>query len=1267
MTPIVLNPHLIDQLLKLRDLSTAGSHVSSQAYIDALQQLKETLNLVPRSPQSTQAAAGDIMEPYLIQRLWSNLPSDKRLETGRFMPPIHAGKGIFITGKPDAVIMQHKGRAWKPIEVADIKTTYRQGLNAPSQEDFINKTMGERLQSYIRSTQSAYSTALGVPQSYRMFGFESAADIVGGKVSASEAAVAPYTKSAFDIQMSLAEVKKRAHTAVAFAQTLGPDIWGAIQNRYNKGTNGTVFQKQVMDPARAWVQDYGIMSASMRALLMGGSSKYAELREAMEKAEIEGVIRQQEFDDNNPHKYRGGPKLDTNLPIGSDPIPGFATPAEEREDTIRALQEVLSTPEMYNTPEGLDLAKDIARGMGVHSTIELDKPEPKIKTKGSDSFRKTSWSPHESSWDRRVRSKELSWQMHYGDQTRYPGVDNPWSLTTWDWGSHGRNEFLDRAWQAADIESGLKDQAAFEKTRADKAFSFRLKGDEFSASTIEATDSMENLRDVLIDLAKASRDATDASKRQAEAKEKEKAFFSHSVSTLQNIKFYDWTRWNPAREEALSNVQSAFNWMPGSNVLSRMTTSAQQLVSANYQTAKGDWETARNTLGALGAGVLASPVGKTAPGFIASAVLAGGAALSQYIGNRGEAKIRSDGLTASSIGNRYGAIFQAGELGLDAYMKWNSIIMKVALTPLELFGKALKTAVPLVMNLGRAAMGALGGGHLGAPMLSMTGGVYGDYQASLFADAWHGTSQGTTWGMYEAQASRTAGARFGRIDQTMLIDAILSGGGSMIQSLFFNRSGTSQEQVADIINRYADMKLDRTKMSLLANSNPAIAQAVQDLGQFRLTPGQERATYQHMTDPSRLGIAYAKFDSSQYNEFRDQQFGYRSMLQTIDIEKIRMADTLWKRFGKDVLQLTKSFVSWVADLPKGVSLIDVIRHGLADLLEMSLPLFEQLKGGFAGFLHNVIDGVANLAPTLIPTFTNIFNTISDMGIDLVFTLGETLWSKFRDIVAKFSEIRIDPTALIDALLGKGSLGDIFKRAEITATPTEDWDYKSLQRRTLRDGKTTGWTVNKKVGIWDSPYDINPVGSKMADIVMDYYDQWSKNGAVAMLGPAGDPRNWVTNITSQGMGGFGSFTQAIAYNKSLDPNYVYYPKEMIERLEAAAAEADIMSSTVWTDETRAAAKGAVRFSNEAFASSLLANSSAITQALHATVEIILKDDSGAIIAKEIITGLRGESKRVDARQKAKEQQAKTAARGLTREFAQVGNLLTGSYTFNPQPE
>lgn len=1152
MSPIVLNPHLIDQLLTLRDLAKAGSGASGTAYNNALQQLKETLKLVPKSPQSTVAAAGTQLEPHIIDQLYKGKLPGLDYLTDKYMPPIHVGKGVFVAGKPDVVEMRYDpglGR-YVPSRVVDIKTTYRQnGPGSPSQADFPG-TMNTRLQNYIRSTQSAYSTALGVPMQYRMMGFDNPYSIISGKVAPHEAIAGAHRLDSSEIEMPYSELARRAHQAVAFASTLSPDISAALRNRYNSGKNGTILQRQVLDPARSWATDFGYLSPSLKPIYENPGSKYSKLRDALNAAEIDAIAKQQGFE-NGAKGYFGGPPLDTNQ------LPGGP------EDAIaERARRALNAPGMTDVDK-----QQAAEAQGFHAIEDMEEVAAKIKMKGSDTYRKNSWSPSENSWDRRIRTAEFSWARKYGELG-----DNPYSLTTWDWGRHGREEFLERAWSANAIEKSRRNMESFERRRDRIAFSYRKKGDRATANRISQAFSPENLDELVVQFADSDRrakeieaaqklvkkkqDAIDAERLGFEGMRDSKAFsyrmqgdlgsaaliestrnlddFRETLigiadaareanvetekitegdrkrekwgNAFRTMPIYDWARWNSAREEALGNIQSGFSWAPGSSIFNRLTTANQQLYSADVARLQGTLKPLGMTANMLSTGLFASGIGATPLGFGLAAALGGAGLISQGIGNWGEAKIRAEGLETASIGNRIGGAFELGKLGLDVFMKWNSLVMKVALAPLELFGKALRAAVPVVGGLVKAIMGSLGGGHLGAPMLSMTGGVYGDYQASLFGDAWSGSGQGSLWRLYEAQAMRTSGSRAGRLNSEMLLDIALSGGGgASIQDIFFSQEGTAQDRVHRVVNRYADQRPTPFQMGLLANSNPEMAQMVQDLMQFRLTPGNENATYQHMIDPGRLGIAYKTFSSDDYNTYRDQQFAYRAMGQTIDIEKVRLANTLWARFGNDILKLTQSLVSWLADLPANVSLIDVIRNGLADLIEMAAPAFTVIRKGFGEFLIDVVNGIEKLAPTLIPTFIDVFKTISDTGIDFAFDLGRTLWGTFREVLAKFSEISISPKGLKDFFTGKGTLSDIFVKRSVTETPdAKDWhgDYKGKVESSqdiYQDTLTGKWMIGGRIGGLRS-YELPTHVAEVAALSHPKAKTWAFNALVGGMNP-----------------------------------------------------------------------------------------------------------------------------------------------------------------------
>ena len=1014
--PIVLNPHLLDAILKVKELSSRGA--SSVGYLQALEDLERSLDLRPRGEQSSHAQAGTILEPELIKKLYPNMQEGVTHKLGTWMPPIKIGSNIVMTGKPDVVVLGPDG---KVIGVEDIKTTYRQGFKPVSPEAFPDQVF-KRLTSYQNSSQSAYSTAFGVPLKYRMFGYESPYDVIAGKKPKPLV-----SRDSGNIQMPYEAIASRAQQAVEFVKNqMGGKYWEALATRGDKPirTNAglsTLFGAQAVQPQDEWKN---------QGLIIPHGFEHDDFKDAVLKSLIVGQEGERRADKEPLHF--GGVSLNTT------PTSEIAEDAAQQQAiNEQAFAENLSKMSAEGQREYAE-----KYGITVQTVNDLRKGAHFI----GRTARATSGTPGmETQWERRAKAQRLR-----ADLAGVSPHMNVWSRWNADYG--GRQDYIDFYRQ---MEETVYEPRAFEQKRHAAEFAARKRGDEEGANIISLTQTTDELEAALIDLAKAAREA----KKAEEAKEKAAPF------PKLHADFYDFSRWTAARASAWSETSDAFSWLPGRAFWGRLGTSYIQQEQAQTM----GWSS--KVAGISSAITPLLPLLSLLPGgsLAATGVKIGATALtglgsaSQIVGNFVEGDIRKQGLLQASMGNRMGAWVGLAQTIAPIAVSYYSLVAKTVLAPLKLFGSALRVAASGLVKLGTGISGVISSGmayELGNPLLSMTGGTYADYQNSMFADLRLGASRGSWNEEVQRFASLQQLGKFGRFNETQLLDTILAGAGDFIPQLFFQGGGNAFRSIGDIIDAMAAKSPTELNTAALANSFPQIANAVELLRTWQKTHQGGWAEY---TSPETYGIPFTRITDSELDTFREQQMSYGIYKESINIEKVRLASTLWNKFGESVLKLVRSFTAWLAQPETTLQSIATKLLDIAQsLLKELVPVFDIAKELFVGIGHDVIEMLRVIGPGVYKAFKDVFLDIHDMGIDVFFSLGETIWSSMTEVIRGFSSITFNPNKILDVLAGKATFGDLFAIDQnLTHRPDE---FKGATITREGEGSFGGqWGVRK------SPY------------------------------------------------------------------------------------------------------------------------------------------------------------------------------------------------------
>ena len=567
-----------------------------------------------------------------------------------------------------------------------------------------------------------------------------------------------------------------------------------------------------------------------------------------------------------------------------------------------------------------------------------------------------------------------------------------------------------------------KAQEKFETQRESSVNRYMRSGDAESAGLIAATQSFDELNDVLIKIADSARAATEAEGKR-----------NNYIHGMEAIKPYDWTRWYQARSESWGNIQQSVSWLPRSvtGPIGRMGDAAMQLYGADVSQKKGIYDAITKGAMPLGASIGAlfpSPIpglGAIIGGSLGGLVGAG----SQIIGNIGEGQIRSAGMEISSRGNMWGGIFT----GIASAAQ---ISLKALLLPVDLFGKALKFIIPSILGLGAAISNLMIKGlgsmqKLGNPLSAMTNSSYGDYQRSLLMDTMSGMGEGSTSSSVQNMASMRQGFfNLGRYNQNTLIDAAMLG---QFDLFYNNRSGNGYSDYNNMVTKLARQMYGQseskqmTNMYYLQDIDSALATHVQTLLNQYQNTGSTSMDWGQYNNPRTYNIPFRELSDKEREKYRIDSFGYKAITSSLEIDKIRIASSLWERFGQQVLTWVEGLYNKVANKDPLKDILGYVGEALKNVWGVVVqPILVEGFKGFADFLKKGVHELAGGIPSIMEIVKPALLNLADTMFKIFWDLSQSIWDTFRTLIANFSDVKISLSGLMDFLRGKGSLADVLK-------------------------------------------------------------------------------------------------------------------------------------------------------------------------------------------------------------------------------------------------
>lgn len=533
----------------------------------------------------------------------------------------------------------------------------------------------------------------------------------------------------------------------------------------------------------------------------------------------------------------------------------------------------------------------------------------------------------------------------------------------------------------------------------------------------------------------------------------------------QNSQFYDWTRWNSARQQGLGEIQAAANWVPGSNIFNRFSTAVYQMADASTSKKKGIWDAVGAAAGAAGMFGLFSgnPFLAIGGGLVNAA--------SNIIGSLGEGDIKSKYTTIASKFNMWGTLFEAVK-GIGG------LVTKAIQVPLKLLEAALKAgAVAIGAVLGTLVSGFNQMNKLGNPLSTLTGGSsYYQYQKSLSADRLSGMQQGSYSGLAQSMSMASHNLMLGQYDEQQLIAAVQAGG---LDYMYFNRGQNTYETTGAFIEKQAseilgmDTASAGARMNQLYTMSPALAQNVQTYMNYLKNPNAAaRAgvkTGMGFNEFSDMN-SWFKSDKWKISDEDREVYRYQSarvghMGDRFDIVKMRVASALFDKFGDKVLAWAEKLAVAIESFSTGdmdfSGIWNTLREGLSKVAGFIKEVFgPPIRNAFIDMSVGVLEGIKNMIPHLY----TLTSTLLSEGIGLIVQLGKALNETIGNVVMNLMDTEID-----------------FKKM-FAAFATGDWDgvFTSRSDKYIK-------TLDKHGGLAEN---ANSRGSDLVNLYRSGYDKIS---------------------------------------------------------------------------------------------------------------------------------------------------------------------------------
>lgn len=1024
--PLLFTPSLLKALADYEALAgTKGA--SAEALGAKALDIRRQLGLAERGPMSPFAQAGQRLQDPIFTKQYPGSAPGITHEFDRYMPPIRAGEGMYIVGKPDVVGFDQAGR---PSYVHDIKTAFRTGpgITKPLAPDIFAqgndpRSLVGKAASYANSFQNVYATALGLPAiDYRVYGFNSPNARSDEQLGyATRSGTAP----------SITQLGQWAKAGIRTLDRLG--LTSAAERHSQK-----LWESAFRAPMQYWGQEHG-------TLAKGFESATGAERDMFYNEEAAALFASQDreriLDQESLQRYvPGQPKTNSGFSI---------------EDRLNARSEVRAIN------MGGEGSHGGGRGVGEWDPEGLSFDPHNYATSRYISFRSKGDIQSANKW-RSLMSPDASWADVFEQATQ-------------DYNTTREQRLADR--------------------RERLAVSREIAGDTAGAEAIRgATGSINELNAVLIKLGESSRKAADSERRR-----------DNALSAMSSAQPYDWTRWYKARGEAWGNIQQGASWLPGfiTGPGSRFGTAMMQAYGARVSSMKGPYDAFMN-----GAMPIGAALGSLIPGgtLIGGAMGGGVSAISQIIGNIGEGRIRAQGLGISSQLNMWGGV-------ADIASSVVGTSLKALLLPLDLFGKALKIAVPSLLGFGAALASTMASGFskmnaLGNPLTSLTGGsTYADFQRSQFADIMSGMGSGSTSSAVQKMASMRQGMMLGRLDTNQMVSAAMLGE----FGTFYNmNAGEGYADYNGMITRFARKMHGQTgseqarNMFYLQDIDPTMASHVQTLLQKYAVSKDTSMTWEQYTTPRVF-----RDISKERVKFREENFDYQGMKAAFDIDKIRIASRLWNAFGENVLAWTEELYNMIGSGASFKDIAQYIGSGFRSIWDATVG--PMLKDGFKDFVQFLRTGLSSLVkalPDLAAAIKPAFMHIADTGFDVIWSLGETIWNTIRGVIVDLGSIRIDPKNIGKFLSGEGTLADVFKLTSAPAAETQaSQQYVKNATGAMRgsfyddrDKKRTFYSMNaNKPGYYGWFVNTNEAGGAYLESLKGLYD-WENQTSFKGLNP-----------------------------------------------------------------------------------------------------------------------------------------------------------------------
>lgn len=564
-----------------------------------------------------------------------------------------------------------------------------------------------------------------------------------------------------------------------------------------------------------------------------------------------------------------------------------------------------------------------------------------------------------------------------------------------------------------------------------------------------------------------------------------------------SIPMYNFERLESAFKGEVSGIKGAARGLVSNAVyspFSRLVDASLNAMTETYAPFKYGVRAGTAIGGGLMCAGMAALGANPLIGGIVMGVGGGISALSQIIGNAKESQIT-----------------QWGQ-GIQNNLNTLGFLKEMFLLPVKLLSSAVNMAVKSVTRFASAIRGITGlmtGGlgelsQMGNPLTGMTGVDYGSYMGSVSADYASLLGKGTVNGIYNDMASqRMKLYTTGQVDTNRLVASSMLG----IFNQMYGSSMSEEDALTSALDSLtAQMKgqseMEKKRTYVLANMvNPNLASLLQAMN----TLGFD--SFADMKKPSSMW-GYGEDQADSYRRrFQRTQWEYQYGKTQLGVTKGRIASSLWDMAGRNIfdkINMVGDTLATVLETGNWEDLVAMIKDGASKLWETIKKIFrsERVQEVIGDIGTGIAKGLTVLKDTIMPTFYNLWESISSFVID-----------KTTKLVEFLSTIKIDWDALKQQLLtGKSDKPWITSLKDVTFENSGEEVKKAHgQAKAFYDPAVTAFISGANTWGAKSTFGTIPTSFTWSNTRIT----GGRDTTVSRTSSTDDIRGWLTNVMTAG--------------------------------------------------------------------------------------------------------------------------------------------------------